>query len=362
MNSGYWPQGIAFHPTRPILASFGEYDRTIRIWSIDTDRLLGVEREPERVFYKNARVVLLGDTGVGKTGLRQALMGERVADAGSTYGRRVWTLELSDVAAQGHKEIRETLLWDMAGQPAYRLIHQLHLREVVVALVVFDARQETGDPLAAARHWGRALRQARQRDSQPDRPVRTILVLGRADVQGTPVSMERIQSLRAELGFDEFFETSALQGWGIRELEAAVKSGIVWESLPTVASPKLVEKLKAFLITRKKAGQIVARGKDLETSFRLQHPEETSDPELHATFEICISRLQTATSSGGLVMTGKSCCSLSSWIRTLRRLCSRHKRPRRPVRPLSRKRTFSPGDSGCPIRSGCPIAPTRHCY
>ena len=55
----------------------------------------------------------------------------------------------------------ETLLWDLAGQPGYRLIHQLHLNEVAIALIVFDARSET-DPFASVRHWERALRQAQR--------------------------------------------------------------------------------------------------------------------------------------------------------------------------------------------------------
>src|SRR5438445_6644157 len=44
------------------------------------------------------------------------------------------------------RRTRETLLWNLAGQPGYRVIHQLHLSEVAVAMVVFDARNKT-DPL-----------------------------------------------------------------------------------------------------------------------------------------------------------------------------------------------------------------------
>jgi hypothetical protein len=51
----------------------------------------------------------------------------------------VWTLESREVELRNsRKEMRETLLWDLVGQPAYRLIHQLHLNEVALALVVFD--------------------------------------------------------------------------------------------------------------------------------------------------------------------------------------------------------------------------------
>ncbi len=59
------------------------------------------------------------------------------------------------------EEIREILLWDLAGQPGYRLIHQLHLDEVTLALIVMDALSET-DPFAGVHHWDRALRAAQR--------------------------------------------------------------------------------------------------------------------------------------------------------------------------------------------------------
>jgi GTPase SAR1 family protein len=251
--SGYWPQGIAFHPTEPILASFGERDRVIRIWHLDIDRLLGLEAPVEQVNYRNAKVVLLGDTGVGKTGLRLVLTGEpfdKDMRLPSTFGRRVFAFESREVQADGLKETRETLLWDMAGQPAYRLVHQLHLSEVVEALVVFDARQAVGDPLAGVRHWARALRQARQREVGTIAPLKAFLVWGRADVQGTTISRERIDAVKREWGFEQFFETSAAEGRGMKELAAAMRDAIAWDALPVVSSPKLFEKLKTFLCRR----------------------------------------------------------------------------------------------------------------
>jgi GTPase SAR1 family protein len=89
---------------------------------------------------------------VGKTGLSLVLTNQPFEATDSTPGRRVWTLDSRDVEVVGKvTQTRETLLWDLAGQPGYRVIHQLHLNEVAVALVVFDARSET-DPLAGVRH------------------------------------------------------------------------------------------------------------------------------------------------------------------------------------------------------------------
>jgi len=75
---------LASHPKAPVLATLGENDMVTRIWDLDLSVLLGeipvsksvqinfevVAAPPSRtVHYANAKVVLVGDTGVGKTGL-----------------------------------------------------------------------------------------------------------------------------------------------------------------------------------------------------------------------------------------------------------------------------------------------------
>src|SRR6266702_2319742 len=132
--------GVAFHPKLPILATLGEGDTIIRIWHLDFDVILAKAPDASQAQYTNARVVLVGDSGVGKSGL--VLSQQPFALTDSTHARRVWPFESRPVdLAEGRKETRETLLWDLAGQPGYRLIHQLHLSEVSVALVVFDGRR-----------------------------------------------------------------------------------------------------------------------------------------------------------------------------------------------------------------------------
>ena len=155
-----WIPALAFHPTLPLLAAAGsepdtpdhERSRLIHLWELDYDVLLGQKAEPS-AHYINAKVVLVGDTGVGKTGLSLVLNNQPFKATDSTPGRRVWTFDSQETpVGKNVIQTRETLLWDLAGQPGYRVIHQLHLNEVAVALVVFDARSET-DPLAGVRHW-----------------------------------------------------------------------------------------------------------------------------------------------------------------------------------------------------------------
>src|SRR5207248_10634078 len=176
----------------------------------------------------------------------------------STPGRRVWTFGSQEVPVGTNiKQTRETLLWDLAGQPGYRVIHQLHLKEVAVALVVFDARSET-DPLAGVRHWERALRLAHQRGGAQAVPMKKFLVSARADRGGVSVSGERIQNVKDEYGFDGYFETSAKEGWQIADLRDAITHAIPWDDLPVVTSEKLFAGIKEFLLTVKRRGRLLA--------------------------------------------------------------------------------------------------------
>jgi WD40 repeat protein len=203
-----WPPGAAFHPHLPLVATVGSdpntpeetRDRVIHIWRLNLDVLLGQVAEPS-VHYVNAKVVLVGDTGVGKSGLSMVLNGQPFEATDSTPGRRVWTFGSQEVKVEGEiTQTRETLLWDLAGQPGYRIIHQLHLNEVAVALVVFDARSET-DPLAGVRHWERALRLAQQRQGPSSVPMKKFLVSARNDRGGVSIGEERLQTILREFDF-----------------------------------------------------------------------------------------------------------------------------------------------------------------
>ncbi|HYG82773.1 MAG TPA: hypothetical protein VD861_20425, partial [Pyrinomonadaceae bacterium] len=286
------PGGLAFHPRERKLATLGRGDRVIRIWELDYDVLLGTAAQSDTSHYRNAKVVLVGDSGVGKTGLGLVLIGEEWKPTESTHGRHVWSFESGEVdLPDGRREMRETLLWDLAGQPGYRLIHQLHLNEVAVALVVFDVRSET-EPFSGVRHWDRALRQAQKLQAGAAVPLKKYLVAARADRGGIPVSRERIEATVRELGFDGYFETSAKEGWKIQELIKVVHEGISWDGLPSVSSNQLFQTIKEFLIAEKEAGRLLSTADDLYRSFQQTHPGLANDKELRAKFDTCVGRVE----------------------------------------------------------------------
>ncbi len=295
--SNYWPPGLAFHPSLPLLATVGsdpgkKADQVIHIYELDLAVLLGQMAEPS-AHYVNAKVVLVGDTGVGKSGLSIVLNGQPYKETDSTAGRHVWTFDSQEVKVGNDiTQTRETLLWDLAGQPGYRVIHQLHLSEVAVALVVFDSRSET-DPLAGVRHWERALRLAQQRQGMSGVPMKKFLVSARNDRGGVSIGEERIKKILDEFKFDDYFKTSAKEGWDVKKLRAAIEKAIAWENLPEVSSSQLFADIKSFLLDVKKTGRLLAPVNELYDEFCCKHPDTVAKvTNLRDQFDTCIGRLE----------------------------------------------------------------------
>lgn len=285
---------LSFHPKLPVLATLSEKNTAIRIWDIDFDVILNTLSTTLPLSYTNAKVVLVGDTGVGKSGLGLVLSGQKFTPTESTHGRRIWTFSKEEVELDDkRKEIRETLLWDLAGQPGYRLIHQLHLDEVVVGLVVFDAQSET-DPFAGVKQWDRALRQAQRIQGSTPLPLRKILVAARSDRGSIGVSEERIQLLVKEMGFDGYYMTSAKEGWGIPELQLKIRRAIDWEMLPRVSSTWLFQHIKNFLITEKEAGRYLTTEDSLYSSYLRAESTFSEVGDLQEQFGTCIGRVEAA--------------------------------------------------------------------
>jgi class 3 adenylate cyclase/WD40 repeat protein len=278
---------LAFAPAAPLLATSSSGDRIVYVWDV-SDALKA--RPRSQTFYKNAKVALVGDSGVGKSGLGLVLSGKNFAATESTHGRRIWSIESKRIKPPDspHSEIHELLLWDLAGQPGYRLIHQLHLEDVSLGLILFDARSEL-DPFAGVRHWHRALTQAtRSRHSVAE--TKEILVAARIDRGPVGIGPARVKSLMAELGLADYVETSAKEGTGIARLSRIVRSAVDWNSVPTVTSNLLFQRIKRHLLKEKLSGRVLATADELLRGFMAKQPKEL--PNFREQFSTCIGRLQ----------------------------------------------------------------------
>jgi GTPase SAR1 family protein len=266
--------------------------------------------------YANAKVLLLGDSGVGKSGLALVIAGEAFRPTESTHARHIWSMPTINLTDAPGVE-REVLLWDLAGQPGYRLIHQLHLGEATVALILFDSRSEIA-PLAGVGHWARALRHAHLTGGSPREPLPTFLVAARIDRGIVGVSNERLAEVVKEFGFRKYLPTSALDGRGIDELRSAMLEAIDWSKIPVVTSSVLFAAAKSFVLDQKTGGTLLIPLAALHAAFLgapitgpaaqaapssrlgrdLLDPERGSSEQdqerLRRVFEGCVARLESA--------------------------------------------------------------------
>jgi GTPase SAR1 family protein len=259
--------------------------------------------------YANAKVLLLGDSGVGKSGLAMVLAGEEFRATESTHGRRIWRLSTAE-EPDSLGDNRDVLLWDLAGQPGYRIVHQLHLEGSALALVLFDSKSETA-PLAGVQHWARAVRHAHPTSAGG---LPTFLVAARADRGGINVSDQRIQKLMADFALDEYFKTSAREGTNVDLLRSRLLAAIDWARIPEVTSTALFAAVKQFVMDQKSSPdslltpidelchmfqQAVPAGEQLLIGESPTGPAgdgstETSPARLISTFEGCVARLESA--------------------------------------------------------------------
>jgi WD40 repeat protein len=220
---------LAFHPTRPTLATVGsdgslDNDSLVHVWRLDPDRLLRRWTQPANVTYTSAKIVLVGDSGVGKTGLGFRLVTGRFKDHPSTHGQQFWVIdELGATRVDGAQ--CEAVLWDLAGQPDYRLIHALFLDDADIALVLFDPTRDD-DPLRGVDYWLRQL--------GPDREI--VLVAARSDRGSARIAREEIERFCAERSVRAYVETSALDGAGLTELVEVMRAAVRWDERPTTVT------------------------------------------------------------------------------------------------------------------------------
>ena len=229
----------------------GDTSGGIRVW--DLSKFITEVRAPkataqalpsvlEQVQYTNAKVLLVGDTGVGKSGLAERLVHKRFVPTISSHARKAHVLE-SEVVKEpsGVSLHQETVLWDLAGQPAYRLVHQLSMEDAVLACVLFDCRNET-NPFEGAAYWSQVLDQARTNTK-----LKKILVAARIDVGGLPAGQERVEAFARENGFEQFIPTSAYTGEGCDKLLEAIHQGIPWNEVPKVTTTATLAAMRDYV-------------------------------------------------------------------------------------------------------------------
>ena len=292
---------VAISPDGTLIASTGFTDETVRLWdwksgaclqviehegqsisdfrrlqprwfaarwwaqqtaTIYVYRLTGVRAAPTAEStrrYVNAKVVLLGEGAVGKTSLAYRLIDDKYVVKDRTHGMNVWPLELPlppDATLD-----REALLWDLAGQEDYRLIHRLFLDETALALLLINPQKD--DPFAEAGDWLKALDTATNQAAKGK--AERLLIFSQVDVGGMKISDAKIERFAQEHGFAEWLATSAKTGQNCSDganggqpsrLKQLIAERIPWEALPWTATPRLLAELKEALMKMRDTADI----------------------------------------------------------------------------------------------------------
>ena len=263
-----WNLALAFHPTLPLLAAAGPKPGTsegkrcsLILWKLDYDALrgqrTGVRAALGAVHHTTAKIVLVGDHGVGKSALGHHLIHGRFKKQASTHGQQFWVFPaLGKRRADGTD--CEAILWDFAGQPDYRLVHALFVDNADLALVLFDA-SDLHDPLHGLSFWLKQLRGAQGRC-----PI--ILVAAQADRGACSLTTEELKAFCKKHGIEGPVTTSALTGVGIAELVERMKSLIPWEDKAATVTTTTFKRIKDYVLGLKEgktAGRTIVTPEEL---------------------------------------------------------------------------------------------------
>jgi small GTP-binding protein len=244
-NSGSinWASNLAFHPQKPILADYSSANLGICLYDLDLNILLNQEPKNESIRYTTAKIVLVGDSGVGKTGLGWRLAHGEFKEHSSTHGQQFWVInELKNKRTDGTE--CEAVLWDLAGQHIYRAIHSIFLENLDASLILFDPtnRQE---PLKGAQFW---IEQLKGKKHLPP----SVLVGGRVDRGAPALSQEELDRFCQCYGISGgYISTSARSGEGLESLLAILRAQIPWDQITATVTTVTFKRIKEYVLMLK---------------------------------------------------------------------------------------------------------------
>jgi len=244
--STIYPEYVAVHPKISLIAVPAPKNE-IKVWSVDFT-FLKEKESINTVHYVNAKTVLVGDSGVGKSGLAIKISEGVFRPTESTHGAQFWHLPVKNVQGLPSNIQAELTLWDLAGQPEYRLVHQLFLDDTDAAMLLFDC-SDPNEPFHGVPYWAKVLKK-----HSPQHSIK-FLVSARSDVSPVTVDNQQINQKLAEYGLIKYFKTSAKNNEGVEELYNNLLQSIPWKKLPRTSTPELFQVIKDYLLEIKNKGK-----------------------------------------------------------------------------------------------------------
>jgi small GTP-binding protein len=281
-SATYHPFGVSFHPVSTAVTTLCDENVVVRSWKFNTEEILKSASAGNSILYTSAKIVLVGESNVGKSCLALRLAEDRYEEQGTTHGMHIWTMRPEQLDASANVrsgEKRDILLWDMGGQDEYRLIHQLFLHDTTLALILLDP---TRGRIAFEEVEGWNLRLEKQLQG---RKTVKLLVGTKLDKDSTTIDQIGLLRLIEDCGFVGYYPTSAKIGRNIPELRAAISKTLNWKMLAKTSRPTLFQNLRDVIEQRQKKGEVVLLCSDLEEHMRQTDPAQFDVDAINAVVE-----------------------------------------------------------------------------
>lgn len=255
----------------------------VELISIDIDLLLHRPSTEKMSHTTTAKVVLLGEGGAGKSCLALRLAEDRYCEQPPTHAMRFWTMTAERANSNNNstkKQRRELVVWDLAGQDEYRLVHPLFLADTQLAVLAFEPRRGSAAEAEVAA-WNDHLLD----DDEHARPPCRILVGTKVDDEHAPEDRESIERLRGRTGALTYVATSARSGRGIGHLRQTIEANIDWSIVGPTSRPVVFERIREHIDRVRQTGRMILPLAEIETEMLARDSAEFGDVDklaLHA--------------------------------------------------------------------------------
>lgn len=178
------------------------------------------ERSEDEIIYK---VIVVGDPAIGKTSLikkyvQHQFEGEYLPTVGVSISKEPVILDVG-----GKKITVNLMLWDLAGQPQFHLLHKVYFNGADGVVLGFDlTRTHTYEN---TKNWHSEL----VKNGLTAKAM--VLVGNKSDlVDERKVSAAHIDHRKEQLGIPDYIETSALTGHNVEDLFITIAKRIYEQS------------------------------------------------------------------------------------------------------------------------------------